>query len=109
MLAGFSFGLALAAVGPPRRLAHQLFAVTDGLFGPLFFVWLGASLNLRDLGEHPSYIVLAGCSGSARSSPTRVMRLDRPAGGARCAGRSAARRAGRRRHRRHAAAPAAAG
>ena len=58
MLAGFSFGLAVAAVGEPRRLAHQLFAVTEGLFGPLFFVWLGASLNLRDLIHHPSYIGL---------------------------------------------------
>src|SRR5262249_23549787 len=41
MLAGFSFGLAVAAVGEPRRLARQLFAVTEGFFGPLFFVWLG--------------------------------------------------------------------
>src|SRR6266487_953249 len=30
MLAGFSFGLATAAIGEPRRLARQLFAVTDG-------------------------------------------------------------------------------
>ena len=58
MLAGFSFGLAVAAVGEPRRLAHQLFAVTEGFLGPLFFVWLGASLNLRDLARHPSYIGL---------------------------------------------------
>ncbi|MGN6473140.1 MAG: cation:proton antiporter [Mycobacteriales bacterium] len=58
MLAGFSFGLAVAAVGEPRRLAKQLFAITEGFLGPLFFVWLGASLNLRDLGNHPSYIGL---------------------------------------------------
>ena len=75
MLAGFSFGLALAAVGPPRRLAHQLFAVTDGLFGPLFFVWLGASLDLRDLGEHPSYIVLGGLLGVGAIVAHAVMRL----------------------------------
>ena len=30
MLAGFAFGLVLAAIGEPRRLAKQLFAVTDG-------------------------------------------------------------------------------
>ena len=48
MLAGFTFGLAVAAVGEPRRLARQLFALTEGFFGPLFFVWLGASLDLRD-------------------------------------------------------------
>ena len=64
MLAGFSFGLAVAAVGEPRRLAHQLFAVTEGLFGPLFFVWLGASLNLRDLAKHPSYIGLGVALGA---------------------------------------------
>ena len=58
MLAGFSFGLAVAAIGEPRRLARQLFAVTDGFFAPMFFVWLGASLDLRDLGKHPSFILL---------------------------------------------------
>ena len=58
MLAGFSFGLVVAAVGEPRRLARQLFAVADGFFAPLFFVWLGASVNLRQLGTHPSAIAL---------------------------------------------------
>lgn len=58
MLAGFSFGLAVAGVGEPRRLAKQLFSVTEGFFGPLFFVWLGASLDLRQLGSHPSKILL---------------------------------------------------
>jgi Kef-type K+ transport system membrane component KefB len=58
LLAGFSFGLAMAAVGEPRRLARQLFALNDGFLGPIFFVWLGATLNLRDLGRHPSFIVL---------------------------------------------------
>lgn len=58
MLAGFAFGLVTAAVGEPRRLARQLFAVAEGFLGPLFFVWLGASMNLRDLGRHPSYIAL---------------------------------------------------
>ncbi|WP_037353185.1 cation:proton antiporter [Amycolatopsis orientalis] len=59
MLAGFVAGLALAAVGEPRRLARQLFAVTDGFLGPVFFVWLGASLDLRALGQHPVMFVLA--------------------------------------------------
>lgn len=60
MLAGFVAGLALAAVGEPRRLARQLFAVTDGFLGPVFFVWLGASLDLRALGVHPVLLVLVG-------------------------------------------------
>lgn len=59
MLAGFAFGLALRAVGPPRRLAGQLFAVTEGFLGPIFFVWIGASLDLRVLAHHPRLIVLA--------------------------------------------------
>ena len=29
-----------------------------GFFGPLFFVWLGASLQVRELGDHPRYIGL---------------------------------------------------
>ncbi|WP_167478799.1 cation:proton antiporter [Nocardia arthritidis] len=58
MLAGFTAGLAVAAVGEPRRVAKQLFAINDGFLGPLFFVWLGARLNLRDFGTHPRLILL---------------------------------------------------
>jgi Kef-type K+ transport system membrane component KefB len=58
MLAGFALGLVLSGIGEPRRLARQLFGITEGFFGPLFFVWLGASLQVRELGEHPSFIVL---------------------------------------------------
>jgi Kef-type K+ transport system membrane component KefB len=59
LLAGFSVGLALAAIGEPRRLASQLFALTEGFLGPVFFVWLGASLDLRALVQHPKLIALA--------------------------------------------------
>lgn len=65
LLAGFSFGLALAAIGEPRRLSKQLFALTEGFFGPIFFVWLGASLNLRDLAVHPAALVLSPVLGLA--------------------------------------------
>src|SRR3984893_7271520 len=58
MLAGFALGLALSAAGEPRRLARQLFGITEGFFGPLFFVWLGASLQVRQLGQHPGLILL---------------------------------------------------
>jgi Kef-type K+ transport system membrane component KefB len=58
MLAGFALGLVIAAVGEPRRLARQLFGITEGFFGPLFFVWLGASLRVRELGAHPKLILL---------------------------------------------------
>jgi Kef-type K+ transport system membrane component KefB len=58
MLAGFALGLAISGVGEPRRLARQLFGITEGFFGPLFFVWLGASLHVRELGQHPALILL---------------------------------------------------
>lgn len=58
MLAGFCLGLAVAAVGQPRRLARQLFGLSEGVFGPIFYVWLGASLDLRELAQHPWMIVL---------------------------------------------------
>ena len=58
MLAGFSCGLVLAALGEPRRLAKQLFAVSDGFLAPVFFVRLGATLDLRALGSEPSLLVL---------------------------------------------------
>jgi Kef-type K+ transport system membrane component KefB len=54
VLAGFVAGIAVAAVGEPRRVAKQVFAVTEGFFGPVFFVWLGAGLQLGDLVDHPS-------------------------------------------------------
>jgi Kef-type K+ transport system membrane component KefB len=66
LLAGFGFGLAVAGVGEPRRLARQLFALTEGFLGPLFFVWLGASLDIREFGHRSSFIllgvVLGGCA-----------------------------------------------
>ncbi|CDO89036.1 sodium:proton antiporter [Mycobacterium triplex] len=58
MLAGFALGLVIGSVGEPRRLARQLFGITEGFFGPLFFVWLGASLHVRELGAHPKLILL---------------------------------------------------
>jgi Kef-type K+ transport system membrane component KefB len=58
MLAGFALGLAISAIGEPRRLARQLFGITEGFFGPLFFVWLGASLEVRELNERPALILL---------------------------------------------------
>jgi Kef-type K+ transport system membrane component KefB len=64
MLAGFVAGLAVSAVGEPRRVARQLFAVTEGFFGPLFFVWLGAGLQLRAVAHHPSMILLGACLGA---------------------------------------------
>ncbi|MBV8346678.1 MAG: cation:proton antiporter [Mycolicibacterium sp.] len=64
MLAGFALGLVVSAVGEPRRLARQLFGISEGFFSPLFFVWLGASLQVRELGQHPWFILLAVALGA---------------------------------------------
>ena len=60
MLAGFVAGLMLRGEGEPRRLARQLFGLTDGFLAPVFFVWLGASVDLRALAGSPRLILLAG-------------------------------------------------
>ena len=79
MLAGFAFGLVVSAIGEPRRLAKQLFALTEGFLGPLFFVWLGAELNLRDFGSHPSMIGLGVLLGVCASVAHLVARFfDQP-------------------------------
>ncbi|MEU0545890.1 cation:proton antiporter [Nocardia sp. NPDC005978] len=75
MLAGFAFGLAVSAIGEPRRVARQLFAIGDGFLTPLFFVWLGARLNLREFGEHPELITLGLVLGATALLTHMVMRL----------------------------------
>ena len=85
MLAGFALGLVVSAVGEPRRLARQLFGINEGFFGPLFFVWLGASLHVRELGERPQFIalgvalglgaVLAHCVGRLMGQPLALAAL----------------------------------
>jgi Kef-type K+ transport system membrane component KefB len=65
MLAGFVLGLTFAGIGEPRRLTKQVFALTEGFFAPIFFVWLGASLDLRQLAQHPSAITLGLALGVA--------------------------------------------
>lgn len=77
MLAGFACGLAVAGVGEPRRLARQLFALNDGFLGPLFFVWLGASLSLRALFVHPELILLGLALGFGAILAHLVMRFFR--------------------------------
>jgi Kef-type K+ transport system membrane component KefB len=59
MIAGFTLGVALASVGVPHRLARQLFAVSDGFFAPIYFVWLGAWINIRQTFHSGDAILLA--------------------------------------------------
>ncbi len=59
LIAGFGVGLMVAAIGGPKRLSRQVTGVAQGLMVPLFFVVLGARLDLRALFRHPSLIALA--------------------------------------------------
>ncbi len=60
LIAGFAAGLIVAWVGGPKRLSRQVTGVGAGFLIPLFFVVLGARLDLRVLAERPSRLVVAG-------------------------------------------------
>jgi Kef-type K+ transport system membrane component KefB len=58
LIAGFGAGLMVAAIGGPERLSTQMRGVADGFFIPLYFVLLGARLDLGGLVSHPSMLAL---------------------------------------------------
>ena len=60
LIAGFGAGVTIALVGGPKRLSTQIRGIADGFFIPLYFVTLGAQLDLRGLFSHPAMIALAG-------------------------------------------------
>jgi Kef-type K+ transport system membrane component KefB len=60
LIAGFGAGLMVALIGGPKRLSTQMRGVADGFFIPLYFVILGAQLDLRGLIERPAMLALAG-------------------------------------------------
>jgi Kef-type K+ transport system membrane component KefB len=59
LVAGFAAGLIVATLGEPHRLIGQLVGLVNGFLAPLFFVVLGAQLDLRAVVHKPSTIVLA--------------------------------------------------
>lgn len=60
LIAGFAAGSVLAVLGEPRRLAQQLIGLGEGFLIPLFFVTLGARLDLHALVTQPANLILAG-------------------------------------------------
>jgi len=60
LIAGFGAGVMVALIGGPKRLSTQMRGIADGFFIPLYFVVLGAQLDLRGLFEHPSMLALTG-------------------------------------------------
>ncbi len=59
LVAGFGAGLMIAAIGGPKRLSTEVLGVAGGFFVPLFFVLLGARIDLRGIFQHPSMLALA--------------------------------------------------
>jgi Kef-type K+ transport system membrane component KefB len=59
LIAGFAVGLIAAWLGGPKRFSRQVTGVAQGLFVPLFFVVLGARLDLRAIASRPSLVGLA--------------------------------------------------
>jgi Kef-type K+ transport system membrane component KefB len=49
LIAGFAAGIMVSFIGEPRRVADQLIGLGEGFFVPLFFVVLGARIDLRAL------------------------------------------------------------
>jgi len=60
LVAGFGAGVMVALVGGPKRLSTQMRGVAEGFFIPLYFVVLGAQLDLRGLFGEPAMLALAG-------------------------------------------------
>jgi Kef-type K+ transport system membrane component KefB len=59
LIAGFAVGLVAAWLGGPKRFSRQVTGVAQGLFVPLFFVVLGARLDLRAIASQPSLVALS--------------------------------------------------
>jgi Kef-type K+ transport system membrane component KefB len=59
LIAGFGAGLMVAVIGGPKRLSTQVRGVAEGFFIPLYFVVLGARLDLAGLVHDPAMLALA--------------------------------------------------
>ena len=60
LLGGFAMGLVVAGVGGPKRLSAQVRGIAEGFFVPLFFVVLGARLDVSALIDHPDLLLVTG-------------------------------------------------
>jgi Kef-type K+ transport system membrane component KefB len=60
LVAGFGAGLMVAAIGGPKRLSTEVLGIGGGFFIPLFFVVLGARIDLRGLVSDPGMLGLVG-------------------------------------------------
>jgi len=79
LIAGFAAGVVVALLGEPRRVAQQLIGLGEGFFVPLFFVVLGAALDLRSLVRSGHDLLLFGllavAMGAVPIAVTLIVRL----------------------------------
>jgi Kef-type K+ transport system membrane component KefB len=59
LIAGFGAGVTVALLGGPKRLSTQVRGIGEGFFVPLYFVVLGAKLDVSGLAQRASMIWLA--------------------------------------------------
>lgn len=59
LVAGFLAGMLLVRLGEGKRLGVQLVGVANGFLVPIFFVLLGARIDLRALAQEPAAIGVA--------------------------------------------------
>ncbi len=64
LVAGFGTGLVVGALGGPKRLSTEVLGLGQGFLVPMFFVLLGAKLNLRELNDRDA-VALAVALASA--------------------------------------------
>jgi Kef-type K+ transport system membrane component KefB len=79
LIAGFAAGATLAMLGEPRRVAQQLIGLGEGFFVPLFFVVLGAQIDVRSLLQSSSDLwllaLLAAGAATAHVLTAKIVRL----------------------------------
>jgi len=59
LVAGFGVGLVVAAIGGPKRLSREVLGLGQAFLVPLFFVLLGARIDLRALTHSHRAVILA--------------------------------------------------
>ncbi|MGH2879953.1 MAG: cation:proton antiporter [Solirubrobacteraceae bacterium] len=84
LIAGFGSGLMVASIGGPKRLSNEVLGIGGGFFVPLFFVVLGARLDLRGLFSDAELIafaaVLVALNALTHVLGARLLRMPRDAG-----------------------------
>lgn len=58
LIAGFGAGVMAAVIGGPKRLSTQMRGIADGFFIPLYFVVLGARLDIGGVVGDPAMLAL---------------------------------------------------